>query len=190
MGRHTLTSRTGRVFTGVLALLILLALRASTDLVRDVSLAVALVSGSALVLWRPRATVSDQGIEIINPLRRYTIAWQSIQRIDTRWSLQLYLENEVIAVHAGVSPGRHSSFFASADRGTHLPESTYDRGTIRPGDLIGTESGDLAAITRRFWEAHRGDPGDPVVQKAWDRIGVSLGLVCAATALAAAVLTF
>jgi hypothetical protein len=49
-----------------------------------------------------------------------------------------------------------AAMFASRDQGQHLPESTYLAGTVRPGDLVTSDSGGAAALVRRHWE-RRGD---------------------------------
>lgn len=189
MGHHTLISRTGRIFTVVLGAVLALALVQSTHWVRDLSASICLLALSTLVLWRPRATLSPEGIAITNPLKRHKVPWNAIRLIDTRLVLTLHLERETIPVHAGVGPGRHTTLLASRDRGLHLPESSYHSGTIRPGDLVGTESGDVAAIARRFWEAYRNDPENSVVQTRWDGKGWALLVLAIVAATATAVLS-
>jgi hypothetical protein len=39
-----------------------------------------------------------------------------------------------------------------------LPPSTYRGGVVKPGDLLGTESGEIAAVIRHYWERLRHTP--------------------------------
>jgi hypothetical protein len=76
--------------------------------------------------------------------------------------------------------------FASRDQGQHLPETTYLAGTVRPGDLVNSDSGGAAALVRRHWERHTND-------SARVESRVNLGLIialCVLGALAATALAF
>lgn len=108
-----------------------------------------------LLLVRPRITVSDEGVRIVNPLREYTVSWEAIERIDTKWGLALYVANRKIQAWSAPAPGRHSSLRSSKFEGRHLPESSYLAGTIRPGDLVSSDSGAAAYTIRGEWERRR-----------------------------------
>lgn len=122
------------------------------QLTGQVVITVALVLLSWLVLWRPHLVVTTDHIEVRNPLRRHVIAWPAIRLIDTSWQVMLTTDTTRIGVWSAVSGGRHTSFWASRDQAEHLPASTYQGGVVKPGDLLGTESGEIAAIIRHYWE--------------------------------------
>ncbi len=119
-----------------------------------------LVSGgiaaiSLPVLWRPTIVVDHTGLTVHNPLFCHRVSWSAVTRIDTRFALRLITRDRHLDVWAAVAPGRHHSFWATKDQGSHLPESTYQGALVSPGDLIGSESGEIGAVIRRYWEESR-----------------------------------
>lgn len=112
-----------------------------------------------LVVWaffgRPAVVVSDGGVEVRNVLRTVELPWPSIERIDTKYALTLYTAYGVYAAWAAPAPSRSQTLNAVPSDTRHLPETSYIGGGIRPGDLVGTASGDAAAYIRRRWEALR-----------------------------------
>lgn len=122
------------------------------------------------LLVRPRIRVSDQGVEIVNPFRKFTIAWNTIDRIDTKWGLTVFTENRRVQAWSAPAPGRHSTFRSSKFEGRHLPESSYIAGTIRPGDLVSSDSGAAAYTIRTEWERRRDLgllTGDKFITESW-----------------------
>ena len=105
--------------------------------------------------YNPRIEVGEGRVILVNVLRTIEIPLACISRIDTRWALTLYCGEKRYTAWGATAPGRHTSFFATKDQGSHLPESTYLAGTVRPGDLVNSESGAAAAYIRRLWEALR-----------------------------------
>jgi hypothetical protein len=146
-------------------------------------LVLTIVSATLMLFWFPRVEVSEQEVVIKNVIRSYKVPMQKIARIDTRWALALYLEGgKKITSWSATAPGRHTSIFASREQGQHLPESTYLAGTVRPGDLISTDSGAAAATIRRYWEQQRDGGGiqeDRPVVVSWNisQLAVLLGLI-------------
>ena len=141
---------------------------------------IALIAAVALLLfWFPRVEVGDAGVRIVNVFRKHDISWGAIKLIDTRWALAIVTEKGKVSAWGAPAPGRHSSIFASRDQGQHLPESTYLAGTVRPGDLVTSDSGAAAAHIRRLWEQRR--DGDVSVTSKWSatKIVVLLVLVVA-----------
>lgn len=141
-----------------------------------------------LILIRPRILVSDDGVEVVNPLRKTDVAWASIERIDTKWGLTLYAGDRKIQAWSAPAPGRHSSLRSTKFEGRHLPESSYLAGTIRPGDLVSSDSGAAAYTIRNEWERRRDLgllTGRHTVTDSWHRIG----LVALGALLTAAILT-
>jgi len=117
-----------------------------------------MVAVTATVFWFPRVEVDDGGVRIVNLVRTHYVSWQAIQRIDTRYALTLFTDARKYNAWGAPAPGRHSAFFATKDQGAYLPESTYLAGTVRPGDLISSDSGAAAAVIRRQWEQLRDSP--------------------------------
>ena len=113
----------------------------------------------AVVVWalfgRPAVVVSDAGVEVRNVTRTVHLPWPAIQRIDTKYALTLYTAYGVYAAWAAPAPSRMQTLGAAPGDLRHLPESSYGPGGVRPGDLVGTASGDAAALIRRRWEELR-----------------------------------
>jgi hypothetical protein len=76
----------------------------------------------------------------------------------------VYTESGKHVAWGAPAPGRHTALFASKDQGEHLPESSYLIGTVRPGDLINTESGAAAAYLGRELERVDYAGGEVVTQ--------------------------
>ncbi len=108
-----------------------------------------------LLFWQPHITLSDRGVIIVNLLRTHQIPWGRILRIDTRWALEIVTEKAKYTAWSAPAPGRHTGLLASKDQGEHLPKTTYLAGTVRPGDLVNTDSGAAAARVRKLWEEKR-----------------------------------
>lgn len=161
----TFVSRSGRILAAVtigvfgLALATTLTPATTADLARGLAVYGFLSLVVYAAFWRPRVEVSEDGIVVRNPISEHHIEWGAIARIDTKWGLTLYLDDRRVSVWAAPAPGRHTTFTATRDLGSHLPESTYLSGTVRPGDLISTESGGAAALVRRHWERRTSDFG-------------------------------
>ena len=117
--------------------------------------------------WRPRVEVDDGGVRIVNVFRTHYISWVAIELIDTKYALTITALGKKYSAWGAPAPGRHSAIFASRDQGANLPETTYLAGTVRPGDLITSDSGAAAAYIRRIWEQHRDLDGIASVASSW-----------------------
>ncbi|MTA30345.1 MAG: hypothetical protein F2536_00780 [Actinobacteria bacterium] len=105
-----------------------------------------------LLLWRPSVVITETGVILNNLIHRIEIPLGNIQRIDTKWALEITTEQGRYVSFSAVAPGRHSTFTASRDDGSYLPETSYVAGTVRPGDLITSDSGAAAYEIRRRLE--------------------------------------
>jgi hypothetical protein len=173
-------SRFGQVITCVVLGIMVLAVWASVEEAGFWGFAQSLAPvGLCLLLtwaafYNPKIEVGKGKVRLVNVFRTIEIPLGAISRIDTRWALTLYCGENRYTAWGATAPGRHTSFFATKDQGSHLPESTYLAGTVRPGDLIGSESGAPAAYIRRLWENLRDVSGnfpsvsEPVVV-SWHR---------------------
>jgi hypothetical protein len=151
-------SRFGKYLTILFGIILLLALVLSlvefelAGLVESTSLAAWLWFSSYLLLWRPSVEITDHSIVLNNVIRRIEIPFGNVQRIDTKWALEITTEQGRFVSFSAVAPGRHSSFTASRDDGSYLPETSYVAGTVRPGDLVTSDSGAAAYEIRRRLE--------------------------------------
>lgn len=185
-------SRSGRVLAGITAAT--LGLAGATALVPfDVATALRVVAvvgfgatGLYAAFWRPRLDVSDDGVVVRNVVSTHEIEWGAITRIDTKWGLTFVTDRGKVSVWAAPAPGRHAALLASREHGAHLPESTYLAGTIRPGDLVTSESGGAAAVVRREWERRHTEGGTRDVRRV--NGGLTAALVALGAAAAAALL--
>ena len=137
---------------------------------------------------RPAVIISDGGVELRNVLRTVELPWPAIQRIETKYALTLETAYGPYNAWAAPVPSRT----IAANR-THIvmrnqPESAYAAGGLRPGDLAGTPSGDVAGYIRRRWEELRdaGHLDDPRLERQRPVVRWHLGPVLLVLVLAAA----
>jgi hypothetical protein len=121
----------------------------------------------AILYFYPRVEVDEGGVRIVNVVRTHYVSWGAIEVVDTKYALSIQALGKKYTAWGAPAPGRHSAIFASRDQGQHLPESTYLAGTVRPGDLVTSESGAAAAHIRRNWEQRRENPGAAHVASSW-----------------------
>jgi hypothetical protein len=106
------------------------------------------------VFWAPKVVVAQGAITVRNVLTTHHIPWSAITRIDTKWALTLYTGQRKIAAFAAPAPSSLHAVKAPSRRDlAHLPATTFDAArSVRPGDLPGTPSGDLAWVVRERWQ--------------------------------------
>jgi hypothetical protein len=188
----TFTSRSGKIIAAVFIVVFggAAATTAATsglvDGLRAIGVTAFLTTAIYATFWRPRLIIRETGVNVRNVVASHEIEWGAITRIDTKWGLTLFLGKRRINVWAAPAPSRYAAMTASRDQGQHLPESTYLAGTVRPGDLVNTDSGGAAALVRRHWE-RRGD------DRALVETRISIPMVvalCVSGAAAAATLIF
>jgi hypothetical protein len=144
-----------------------------------------------LVLWQPAVHVDDGGVRLENVFRTVRLPWPAIERIDTQWALTLFTGYGRFVAWAAPAPGRHAQTRMDPADARALPESAYLGGSLRPGDIPRTPSGDAATIIRLRWQELR-DAGHlddarleserPPVRVHWIRIAVLVALVGALVA--------
>lgn len=196
MAPLSLSSRTARA--GALALWLLLAVAWASALVSGLKaedIAASLWSGvivgtSGLILWRPQVRVTETDLTIVNPLREVKVSWAAITEIDTTWAMRVKTADAAFTAWAVIAPGRHAGFWASRDQTAHLPTSSYRQGTLRPSDLIGTESGEISAVIRRAWEAGCDRfPSKRDVEARIHPTAMTIAVMCVLGAIAATVMS-
>jgi len=178
-----ISSGTGRVLALVTGLLVALGLintliSGGTQAIQgSLVFSLLLIYLAWLLFWQPNLKVSDGGVIIVNLLRTHQIPWDQILRIDTRWALQIDTEKAKYTAWSAPAPGRHTGLLASKDQGQHLPSSSYIAGTVRPGDLVNTDSGAAAAHIRRVWEEKRGQSQSFEERTSWSKAKLSVLLL-------------
>jgi hypothetical protein len=109
-----------------------------------------------LLFWSPSVTIAPSGVTVRNLLRTHEVSWPAIQRIDTKYALQLFTTLGTITAWSAPAPGRHATLRATRPELKGLPGSTYAaERSIRPGDIPTSESGLAALYVRRYWEQLR-----------------------------------
>ncbi len=185
----TFVSRSGRILA-VLFIAVFAAAAGTTaatssgiDGLRGVVVSTFLAATVYATFWRPRLIVRAGSVNVRNVLTTHEIEWGVITRIDTKWGLTLHVGERRISVWAAPAPSRYAAMLASRDQGQHLPATTYLSGTVRPGDLVTSDSGGAAAIVRRHWE-RRGTDRGLVETRVNVPLAVALGVLGAAAAAA------
>ena len=109
-----------------------------------------------VALWRPRLTIDDDGIEVVNVFHTVHVPWAALVHVDTRFALALVTPNRRVSVWAAPAPGRAGVALARRQNQRHgrvVPEGAD--GNRRAGDLLSTASGDAAYLVRHRWEELR-----------------------------------
>lgn len=140
------------------------------------------------LFWMPRLDVAEHEVTVVNVFSTVHVPWPAIERIDTKWSLTLYVEGRALSAWAVPAPNRYASQVSRNSDAT-LP-ARDGVGSIRPGDVLGTASGDISYVIRRHWEELRDDgllaagaePGSVRREIHWVTIAVA-GALAVATAL-------
>lgn len=128
--------------------------------------------------WRPRVTVTDAGVELVNVLRTVNIPWPAIQMIETKWALTLITAVGTFTAWAAPAPGVRAAVHAMPGRsqtgsqravhGDGRPRAETASGLgVRPGDLPSTPSGAAATKVRERWQQLRaqGHLDDPRLER-------------------------
>jgi hypothetical protein len=136
------------------------------------------------LFWRPVVKVGDDGVTIRNVLQTVAMPWQGIEWVDTKYALTLGHADTKYTAWAAPAPGLAASKRAQRADKRNLPKDTYVGGSIRPGDLASSLSGQAAMLIRRQLEQlppSKRDTGtaEPV-RKAWNIDVVAVLAVTAA----------
>jgi hypothetical protein len=157
----TLRPRFGRVLVVLctviaVAVLVSIAFTGFTQVLRFGPLVILGAYLVWLLFWSPSVTIAPSGVIVRNILREHEVTWPAIQRVDTKYALQLFTASGTITAWSAPAPGRHATFRVAAPELGGLPDSTYAaERSIRPGDIPTSESGLAALYVRRFWEQLR-----------------------------------
>jgi len=102
-------------------------------------------------LWRPSVGVADDGVHVRNVTHSVRIPWAALVHIETRYALTLYTPGRRFVAWSAPAPGRLTSMRVSRNEVNR--EARLIDGDVRPSDMIGTDSGDAAAVVRERWES-------------------------------------
>lgn len=128
-----------------------------------------------VALWRPRMTVDDDHIEVVNVFHSVRVPWAALVHVDTRFALTLVTPGRRVSVWAAPAPGRAGVALARRENQRHgnaVPAS--EDGNRRAGDLLSTASGDAAYLVRHRWDDLR--ERDAVELGAADTVRVPVSL--------------
>lgn len=147
-------------------------------------------------LWRPSVDVDDERIRIVNVFRSIEIPWAALIHIDTRFALTLHTPGHRFSAWAAPAPGRTGTTIARrAERSGRVGEARRPDGTVRPGDLLASESGQAAALVRDTWDRLResgaiatGEADTTPVAVRWHRMLVGALVLLAAASVVALLL--
>lgn len=108
------------------------------------------------LFWRPRITIEDDAVTVVNVFQTIVVPWSQMERIDTRFSVTLHTPTRRVSVWAAPSPGVRGAIGIERADVRNLNESAYGPGnSVRPGDSVSTPSGQVAFVLRQRWEALR-----------------------------------
>jgi hypothetical protein len=147
-------SRFGKNLTIVLGVVLVLAVGVNlgsnlSSLLVSIVTAAWIWNLAYLLLWRPSVEITERDLILNNLIFRIFIPLGNIQRIDTKWALEVITPEGRFVSFSAVAPGRHSTVTSAREDGQHLPETSYIAGTVRPGDLVNSDSGAVAFELRR-----------------------------------------
>ena len=101
-----------------------------------------------LIFIHPKVIFSDEGVVIVNPLKKITIGWHEISEIDARFTMYVTHLPTGVKHHAfaAQAPGRYHSrnIHPSEVKGLRIGDS----GMIRAGESPRSNSGAATAIAR------------------------------------------
>ncbi|MBT0567144.1 hypothetical protein [Williamsia sp. CHRR-6] len=165
MDSVTLRPRSALIAAGLVGLMAVVAtvLGFASGVRLGVSVLTAMLLVCAVVwmlLANPCVQIDDRRVTVVNPLRTFVIDLQSIVTVETRFALTIRTADEtVVAWSASAPSGRDRVLGGSTSTpdAKSVPRSAIRAdGTVSPGDLPGSASGDAATELRRRWESARG----------------------------------
>ncbi|MBD7995278.1 PH domain-containing protein [Arthrobacter sp. Sa2CUA1] len=106
------------------------------------------------LFWYPCVRVDTDGVALQNPFRTIEVPWAALIHVDTRFALKLITPHGSYTAWAAPAPGVWGTHTGKPEHVRNLPGTTYGAGgSVRPGDLSHTDSGQAARLVRSRWEA-------------------------------------
>jgi hypothetical protein len=101
----------------------------------------------------PAVIFGNHGVTLRNPLATVRVPWSALIDVDTKYALKLVTTSGSYTAWAAPAPGVWGTHAGKPEHVTNLPATSYGPGgSIRPGDLKGTDSGYAAYIARSRWQ--------------------------------------
>lgn len=143
------------------------------------------------LFWQPAVRVDDDGVELVNVLRRVRLPWASVQELDTRWALSLVADGRRWTSWAAPASGRRVRPVSRRETPWAERGAEAIAGSRAPGSSAG-EAAVLVGTRLQAWrEAHPGATtgGGGPPQVGWNTavlvsLGATSALVVAAFVLA------
>lgn len=105
------------------------------------------------LFWYPCVRVGTGGVSLHNPFRTVEVPWAALIHVDTRFALKLVTPSGSYTAWAAPAPGVWGTHAGKPENVRNLPGTTYGAGgSVRPGDLSHTDSGQAARLVRTRWE--------------------------------------
>jgi hypothetical protein len=109
-----------------------------------------------MLFWAPAVQIDDSGVSLVNIVRTIRVTWPAIAAVETKYTLTIRTASGKYSAWAAPAPSRFSSFRASRQDLSHLPETTYGPGnSVAIGDIPSSDSGLAALRVRQRWEQLR-----------------------------------
>jgi hypothetical protein len=99
-----------------------------------------------LIYIRPKLELFDEGVRIVNPLRTFTLGWDKVDAIDTKYALEIFTEGKKLTVFAAPAPSRYHARKLKSQEVKGLGFKAGE--AIRAGDSPRSHSGVAAYLTR------------------------------------------
>lgn len=129
-----------------------------------------LAFGSAVVhalFWQPSVGVDDDGVELVNVLRRVRLAWASVEDVDTRWALTVRAGGRRWTSWAAPASGRRVRPVSRRETPWADPGAEGIAGSRAPG----SSSGEAAVLVGSRWQTWKDGPAGPDGGRAHDAAG-------------------
>lgn len=106
------------------------------------------------LFWYPRIEIGPDAVTLRNPLQVLRVPWPALIDVDTRYAMKLVTPRGRYTAWAAPAPGIIATHRGKATDVEGLPSISYGPGrSVRPGDLLNTDSGSAAYLVRTRWEA-------------------------------------
>lgn len=99
-----------------------------------------------LIYIRPKLELFDEGLRIVNPLRTFTLGWEKVDAIDTKYALEIFTDGKKITVFAAPAPSRYHARKLKSQEVKGLGFKAGE--SIRAGDSPRSHSGVAAYLAR------------------------------------------
>jgi len=141
------------------------------------------------VFWQPSIGVDQDGVELVNVLRRVRLACASVEDVDTRWALTVQAGGRRWTSWAAPASGRRVRSVSRRE----TPWADAGAAGIAGSRAPGSSSGEAAVLVGSHWQTWKDDPltgatdgaGGDGPRVRWNRpvilsLGISGGLVLVA----------